>query len=52
MKVVIMAGGRGTYQVVKEKPEGLQFHDVAMKATEFMTEDVKRAIRLFMGENV
>lgn len=47
-----MAGGRGTYQVVKDKPEGLQFHDVAMKATEFMTADVKRAIRLFMGEKV
>ncbi len=42
-----LAGGRGIYELVKAKPEGLQFHDVAVKGTEAMAADVKRAMTLF-----
>ncbi len=44
-----MAGGRGVYSAVKEKPEGLQFHEVAACATEYMRQDVLRVMKLFSG---
>lgn len=42
-----LAGGRGVYELVKEKPEGLQFHDVTVCATKAICEDVKRTMKLF-----
>ena len=42
-----LAGGKGTYDVVQKSPEGLLFHDVAMNATAFMCEDVKKAMKVF-----
>jgi len=42
-----IAGGRGVYELVREKPEGLQFHDVAVRATKAICEDVKRTMKLF-----
>ncbi len=42
-----LAGGKGVYDLVSEKPTGLQFHDVAVRATEAMAEDVKRVMKLF-----
>lgn len=45
-----LAGGRGVYAVTKEQPEGLQFHDAAMKATSYMKEDVKKAMEVFWGK--
>ncbi len=42
-----LAGGKGVYDLVNEKPQGLQFHDVAVRATEAMAEDVKRVMKLF-----
>ncbi len=44
-----IAGGKGTYEAVKNKPEGLQFHDVAAVATEYMRQDVLRVMKLFNG---
>lgn len=45
-----LAGGRGTYDIVRRTPEGLQFHDVAMNATAFMKENVLSAMRVFAGK--
>ena len=42
-----LAGGRGVYDLVAEKPTGLQFHDVTVRATEAMAADVARAMRMF-----
>lgn len=42
-----LAGGKGVYELVQEKPQGLQFHDVVVRATEAMAEDVKRVMKLF-----
>lgn len=45
-----LAGGKGTYDIVKQIPEGLQFHDVAVNATAFMKENVLSAMRIFAGK--
>lgn len=42
-----IAAGRAVYDIVKERPEGLQFHDVATRATAAVCEDVKRVMRIF-----
>ncbi len=39
-----LAGGRAVYDVVRRKPEGLQFHDVAVAATDAIAEDIKRVM--------
>ena len=41
-----LAGGRAVYDIVKAKPEGLQFHDVAVAATDAITEDIKRVMKV------
>ena len=41
-----LAGGRAVYDVVKAKPEGLQFHDVAVAATDAMAEDIRRVMKV------
>ena len=41
-----LAGGRAVYDIVKAKPEGLQFHDVAVAATDAMAEDIKRVMNV------
>lgn len=42
-----LAGGKSVYEIVKSTPEGLQFHDVAKKATEAIADDVKKVMKLF-----
>ena len=42
-----IAAGKAVYEIVKEKPEGLQFHDVAVRATAAVCADVKRVMRIF-----
>jgi len=42
-----LAGGKSVYEIVKEKPTGLQFHDVAVAATQAICDDVKRVMRIF-----
>lgn len=44
-----LAGGRAIYQIVKDTPEGLQFHDAVTLARNYMKEDVKRVMRIFAG---
>ena len=39
-----LAGGRAVYDIVKTKPEGLQFHDVAVAATDAISEDIRRVM--------
>ena len=41
-----LAGGRGVYDIVKEIPQGLQFHDVAVRATQAMADDVAQVMRI------
>ena len=41
-----LAGGRAVYDIVGKKPEGLQFHDVAVAATDAIAEDIKRVMRV------
>lgn len=41
-----LAGGCGVYDIVKEIPEGLQFHDVAVRATQAMADDVAKVMRI------
>ncbi len=45
-----LAGGRAIYQIVKDTPEGLQFHDASTFARKYMKEDVKRVMRIFAGK--
>ena len=45
-----LAGGRGVYQIVKDTPEGLQYHDVTVMARKYMKEDVMRVMRIFAGK--
>lgn len=45
-----LAGGESIYNLVKEKPEGLQFHDVSRRATEAMAEHLKGVIKVFSGK--
>ena len=45
-----LAGGRAIYQIVKDTPEGLQFHDAVTLARSYMKEDVKRVMRIFAGK--
>ena len=42
-----LAGGRGVYESVKEKPQGLLFHEVSQRITRVIADDVKRAMKLF-----
>ena len=42
-----LAGGRAIYQIAKDIPEGLQFHDAVTLARRYMKEDVKRVMRIF-----
>ena len=41
-----IAGGRAVYDIVRQKPEGLQFHDVAVAATDAIAEDIKRVMKV------
>ena len=45
-----LAGGRAVYDIVKAKPDGLQFHDVAVAATNAITDDIKRVMRVLGGK--
>ena len=44
-----IAGGRAVYDIVRNKPEGLQFHDVAVAATDAIAEDIKRVMLVLSG---
>ena len=44
-----LAGGRSVYEIVKEKPEGLQFHDVATRAMNDMKDNLVHVMKLFAG---
>jgi fructose-bisphosphate aldolase class II len=41
-----LAGGRAVYELVREIPEGLQYHDVAVRATAAMAADVANVMRV------
>ena len=41
-----LAGGRAVYDIVKAKPQGLQFHDVAVAATDAISEDIRRVMKV------
>lgn len=41
-----LAGGRGVYDLVRQRPEGLQFHDVAVCATKAIADDAVRVMRV------
>lgn len=45
-----LAGGRAVGALAKTKGDGLQFHDVAVAATDAMTEDFKRVMRVLGGK--
>ena len=45
-----LAGGRAVYDVVKRIPEGLQFHDVAVAATDAISDDIKRVMGVLSGK--
>lgn len=40
----------GAVELVRKKPYGLQFHEVALCATAAMREDIARAIGIFSGK--
>ena len=42
-----LAGGKGVYELVKQKPEGLLFHDIADYAKNAMKKDLIRVMKLF-----
>lgn len=42
-----IAGGKAVYDLVREKPEGLQFHEVHVSATAAICEDIKRVMKVF-----
>ena len=44
-----LAGGRAVYDVVRRIPEGLQFHDVAVAATDAIANDIKRVMEVLSG---
>ena len=44
-----LAGGRAVYDVVRRNPEGLQFHDVAVAATDAIANDIKRVMGVLSG---
>lgn len=41
-----LAGGRGVYDLVRQRPEGLQFHDVSVCATKAIADDAVRVMRV------
>ena len=41
-----LAGGRAVYDIVRQKPDGLQFHDVAVAATNAIAGDIKRVMKV------
>lgn len=41
-----LAGGRAVYDVVKRTPQGLQFHDVAVAATDAIADDIMRVMKV------
>ena len=41
-----LAGGRAVYDIVRQKPDGLQFHDVAVAATDAIADDIKRVMKV------
>jgi fructose-bisphosphate aldolase class II len=45
-----IAGGKAVAALVRERGEGLQFHDVAVAATDAMRDDIARVMRLFSME--
>ncbi|MBR2837643.1 MAG: class II fructose-bisphosphate aldolase [Kiritimatiellae bacterium] len=45
-----LAGGRAVYDVVKRIPDGLQFHDVAVAATDAIADDIKRVMGVLSGK--
>lgn len=42
-----LAGGRAVCELVREKPDGLQFHDVAVRAAAAICDDIKHVMRCF-----
>lgn len=47
-----IAGGKAVVELVREKGDGLQFHEVAETATKAMREDLARVMRIFAMEGV
>ncbi len=45
-----LAGGEAVYELVKEKPNGLLFHDVAKYATEKMYENLLKVMKVFYNK--
>jgi fructose-bisphosphate aldolase class II len=41
-----LAGGRAVYDLVRRTPEGLQFHDVSVAATDAIADDIRRVIKV------
>ena len=39
-----LAGGRAVYDIVARTPSGLQFHDVAVAATDAIADDIRRVM--------
>ena len=39
-----LAGGRAVYDIVVRPPSGLQFHDVAVVATDAIADDIRRVM--------
>ena len=47
-----LAGGRAVYEIVKRTPEGLQFHDVAVAATDAIAADIRRVMKVLGDRTV
>jgi fructose-bisphosphate aldolase class II len=41
-----LAGGRAVYDLVRRTPEGLQFHDVSVAATNAIADDIRRVMHV------
>ena len=41
-----LAGGKAVYDIVAKTPEGLQFHDVSVAATNAIADDIRRVIKV------
>ena len=44
-----LAGGRAVCELVRRKPDGLQFHDVAVAATDAIADDIRRVMKVLAG---
>ena len=45
-----LAGGRAVYDIARAKPDGLQFHDVAVAATDAIVDDIKRVMHVLSNK--